>query len=149
MSARGAAAIALALVTAGSTAACGRSDLGDEGAVDWQVGSGGATGSPEGGSVSTPPTQFGGSGEGSCTPAWYRCTTREDCCSGMCVLNVCWDCRGPGESCQSDGHCCSNFCLPEGRCSCSIWGGALGVCKTDSDCCYTTCDPETSICRPQ
>lgn len=49
--------------------------------------------------------------------------TGAPCCNRRCESQLCAACRGPNESCQNSGDCCSKFYCNQGRCYSRYDGG--------------------------
>ncbi len=78
-----------------------------------------------------------------CYPDGQSCSTEGDCCSGYCVNSVCSAtpaCKGEGYSCSADSQCCSGFCNAG---LCSVMQAPCRVtgegCSTPSQCCSGYC----------
>lgn len=118
---------------------------------------GGTPGAPapgEGGGMSD-----GGTTAPSCIPfgdAISRCTSRADCCLGMCGFirmpnpepGICLGCGVAGDRCDELGiepSCCSAICASDGHCTCSNEGQP---CRAHDNCCSGFCYAERSVCLP-
>jgi len=114
----------------------------------------GAPAPSEGGAMSD-----GGTTAPSCIPfgdGISRCTSRADCCLGMCGFirtpnpppGICSGCGLAGESCDELGIkplCCSRICASDGHCTC---GNEGQPCREHDNCCSGFCYAERSVCLP-
>lgn len=86
--------------------------------------------------------------DNACLEDGAECSAGGDaCCGGECIDGTCADvngdrtCKVSGNSCESDGQCCSKLCL-QGKCyaKSSYCTQGSDTCTADTDCCEGVCD---------
>lgn len=88
-------------------------------------------------------------GTPSCVQKGDSCSTDGECCSDyLCSDGTCGSsCAESGENCSGDGDCCSPLVCQDGVCQTTSCSNLYETCSQDGDCCSGICSCSGDTCQ--